>query len=70
VLWETMLGCGRVKLDGSVSCRSRGGATGALDREWQAAWAAGNGGQRLRRCSGEGLRSRKGNAVEEKCVSE
>jgi hypothetical protein len=53
-----------------VSCRESSGATGALDRRWEVAWAADDGGQRLRRRSGEGLRSGKGNAVEEKCVSE
>jgi hypothetical protein len=53
VLWGTMLGCGKAKLDGSVSCRDHGGALGALDRGWEATWAADDGGQRLRRRSGE-----------------
>jgi hypothetical protein len=41
-----------------------------LDHGWEAAWAADDDGQRLRRCFGEELRSGKRNAVEEKCLSE
>jgi hypothetical protein len=41
-----------------------------LGRRWEAAWAADDGDQRLRRRSGEELRSGKRNAVEKKCLSE
>jgi hypothetical protein len=50
-----------------VGCR---GAAGVLDRDGEAAAAAVDGEQWLRRRSGEELRSGKGNAVEEKWVSE
>jgi hypothetical protein len=42
----------------------RGGALGALDRGWEAAWVAVDGGQRVRRRSGEELRSGRRNAME------
>jgi hypothetical protein len=42
----------------------RGGALGALDRGWEAAWVAVDGGQGLQQRSGEELRSGRGNAVE------
>jgi hypothetical protein len=41
-----------------------GDALGALDRGWEAAWVAIDGGHRVRRRSGEELRSGRGNAVE------
>jgi hypothetical protein len=42
----------------------RGGALTALDRGSEAAWAADDGGQGLRRRSGEGLRSGRENVVD------
>jgi hypothetical protein len=42
----------------------RGGALTALHRGLEAAWVADDGGQGLRRRSGEGLRSRRENAVD------
>jgi hypothetical protein len=42
----------------------RGGALTALDRGSEAAWAADEGGQGLRRRSGEGLRSGRENAMD------
>jgi hypothetical protein len=42
----------------------RGGALGVLDRGWEAAWAADDGKQALRRRSGEVESSRRGKAVQ------
>jgi hypothetical protein len=42
----------------------------ALDRGWEVAWATDDGGQRLRRRSGEARWSGKRNAGEKKCLSE
>jgi hypothetical protein len=42
----------------------RSGALGVVDRGWEAAWVAVDGGQRVRRRFGEELRSGRGNAVE------
>jgi hypothetical protein len=42
----------------------RDGALGAVDRGWEAAWVAVDGGQRVRWRSGEELCSGRGNAVD------
>jgi hypothetical protein len=56
--------CSRAKLGRLGSTSGDGDAICALDRGWEAVWAAVDGDQRVRRRSGEELRSGRGNAVE------
>jgi hypothetical protein len=62
--------CTRAKLGRLGALGGHGGALGALDRGWEAAVAAVDGKQALRRRSGEELHSGKRNTEEKKCLSE